>query len=191
MMDEYAVQLASGKYRNIDEKFHFSCRAFAFHEIRDVLNEGLEEEMRIPFDQILVPEASHPSEYEERLRTLGVDCFLLASGAADGHVAFNGRGTSRNAHTRVTALAEETRRDNMHTFPDFKSLEEVPKFGVTVGPDSIARVSRRAIMLLQGEHKKTAFHQICSANNYDSEWPATIITECENPLIFADSTSAL
>lgn len=190
MMDEYAVQLPNGEFRNVDVRSHFSCRGFAFREIRDVLNEGLEQDLQLPYEQVHVPDAEKPEEYEILLRASGVDCFLLASGASDGHVAFNGRATLRTATTRITTLAEETRRDNMHTFPEFKSLTEVPIFGVSVGPETIALLSKRAIMLLQGEHKREAFRRISSAREFDPDWPATIIIECQNPQIFADSFAA-
>lgn len=190
MMDEYAVQLPNGEFRNVDERSHFSCRRFAFDEIRNVLNAGLEKDLQLPFEQVLIPDAEKPEEYEDQLRTLGVDCFLLASGASDGHVAFNGRGTLRTAVTRITTLAEETRRDNMHTFPEFRSLVEVPTFGVSIGPETIASVSKRAILLLQGEHKREAFLRIRLAHSFESDWPATIISECQNPQIFVDSLAA-
>lgn len=190
MMDEYSVQLPNGEFRNVDGRSHFSCRKFAFDEIRDVLNAGLDADLQLPYEQVLVPDAENPAEYESRLRAIGVDCFLLASGASDGHVAFNGRGTSRSATTRVTELAEETRRDNMHTFPEFRSLVEVPKFGVSVGPETIASVSKKALMLLQGEHKQEAYRRISSAHSYQSDWPATIILECLNPQILVDSLAA-
>lgn len=190
MMDEYAMQLPNGEFRNVDERSHFSCGGFAFREIRDVLNAGLDQALQLPHDQVHVPDAERPEEYESQLRALGVDCFLLASGASDGHVAFNGRGTLRTATTRITTLAEDTRRDNMHTFPGFKSLAEVPVFGVSVGPETIATVSRRAIMLLQGTHKREAFQRISSAEGFVPDWPATIIMECHNAQIFADSLAA-
>ncbi len=190
MMDEYAVQLPNCEFRNVDKASHFSCRKFAFEEIRDVLNAGLDADLQLPKEQVLVPDAENPEEYEIRLRAIGVDCFLLASGASDGHVAFNGRGTPRSATTRVTTLAEETRRDNMHTFPEFKSLMEVPEFGVSVGPETIASVSKKAIMLLQGEHKREAFRRISSTPSYLPDWPATIIVECLNPQVFVDSLAA-
>lgn len=190
MMDEYAVQLPNGKFRNVDERSHFSCRRFALDEIRDVLNAGLGKDLQLPYEQVLVPDAEMPEEYEIQLRTLGVDCFLLASGTSDGHVGFNGRGTSRAAITRITKLAEETRRDNMHTFPLFKSLAEVPIFGVSVGPETFALASKKAIMLLQGEHKQEAFRRISLAGAFDPDWPATIIIECQDPKIFADSLAA-
>lgn len=191
MMDEYVVQSGSREFHNVDENLHFSCRGFAFREIRDLLNKGLGTSQQIPFNHVLVPVANNPAEYEERLRVLGVDCFLLASGATDGHVAFNGKGTERQALTRVVQLAEETRRDNMGTFPDFNSLSEVPEFGVTVGPETIAAVSRKTLMLLQGSHKREAFRRITTAENYTADWPATIITECASPRIFADTAVSI
>jgi glucosamine-6-phosphate deaminase len=190
MMDEYVWQSPDGQFTNVDENSHFSCRKFAFHEIRDLLNQGLAPEFQLPYEQVLVPDAQKPTEYEDLLRNLGVDCFLLASGATDGHVAFNGRGTDRNATTRITSLSEETRTDNRQTFPNFTSLADVPKFGVTIGPETIASVSKKTIMLLQGEHKAMAFDRIAAASRYDSDWPATIIVECQDPQIFVDSKAA-
>lgn len=191
MMDEYVMQSPAGAFHNVDEGRHYSCRGFAFREIHDLLNQDLEGSQQIPLNHVLGPEAKSPAEYEALLRELGVDCFLLASGATDGHVAFNGRGTARESVTRVTQLSEETRRDNMGTFPEFRSLSEVPEFGVTVGPETIAAVSRKTIMLLQGDHKREAFQRITSADNYDTDWPATIISECAAPKVFADAASSI
>lgn len=190
MMDEYVIELPDGTFRDVPQESHFSCRGFAYREIRDVLNLGLDSQLQLPYANVLVPEANAPEAYEKYLRNTGVDCFLLASGATDGHVAFNGRATSRKAITRVTGLTEETRRDNMHTFPDFAYLEEVPLFGVSIGPDTIASVSSTAIMLLQGGHKHEAFRRLTSASEYEPDWPATIINECKNAVLFADKSAA-
>ena len=45
-------------------------------------------------------------------------------------------------------------------------------------------------MLLQGRHKQLAFQRITATEKYQEDWPATIITECRNPLIFADEAAA-
>ncbi len=190
LMDEYARKTPDGTFENVDEKSHFSCRRFGFEEIRDVLNAGLPTDLRLPHSQVLVPDARAPHEFERVLEEMGVDIFLLASGATDGHVAFNGYGTDRNTGVRVTQLSAETRQDNLDTFPEFKSLTDVPLYGVTVGPRTIASLSKKTIMILQGSHKRLAFTRITSAKIYESDWPATIITECQNPLIFADEAAA-
>ncbi len=190
MMDEYVVPSPTGEMHNVDEALHFSCRGFASREIRDLLNISLDAHLQIPYDHVLVPNARRPLDYEEHLRDIGVNCFLLASGTTDGHVAFNGRGTARGAVTRVTQLAYETRRDNLSTFPQFNSLSEVPDFGVTVGPQTIVAVSAKTIMLLQGSHKREAYQHIATAEDYTPDWPATIISECAAPKIFVDSDAA-
>ena len=50
----------------------------------------------------------------------GIDLFLLASGASDGHVAFNPPGAARDSRTRVVELPDSTRRDNLATFPSLR-----------------------------------------------------------------------
>lgn len=189
MMDEYVIGTDPTNFVNVGSDSHFSCMRFAFLEIRDLLNAGLSPESQQPIEQVLIPDAQNPQNYEDLLQKIGVDCFLLASGATDGHVAFNCRGTDRNATTRVAALSDETRLDNLQTFPDFAALSEVPKFGVTVGPGTIAAISKSAIALLQGEHKALAFRRISNVDRYDPDWPASIITECNFPQIFADATA--
>ncbi len=190
LMDEYARKAPDETFENVDEESHFSCRRFGFEEIRAVLNAGLPTDLRLPHSQVLVPDARDPHEFEKILEEMGVDIFLLASGASDGHLAFNGYGTDRNTGVRVTQLSDETRQDNLGTFPEFKSLADVPHYGVTVGPRTITSLSKKTIMILQGSHKRLAFSRITKAKMYESDWPATIITECINPHIFADEAAA-
>ncbi|MCX6430150.1 MAG: 6-phosphogluconolactonase [Actinobacteria bacterium] len=190
MMDEYAIRGDDGNFSNVDSSLHFSCAKFAYDEIRNVFNQGLPKKSQLPFDQVLLPDARDPQKYEETLNSIGIDCFLLASGVTDGHVAFNGIGTPRDAKTRVAALSDETRTDNLMTFPQFQSLSEVPKFGVTVGPSTISSLSKSAIMILQGPHKGNAFRRIANAPSYDPNWPATIVSECQKPQLFADASAA-
>ena len=114
----------------------------------------------------------------------------MASGASDGHVAFNPPGTEKSARTRIVRIADETRQDNLGTFPDFKDITEVPKYGVTVGPETMVDVSAIAIMELVGSHKNKAFERISSATKYESDWPATIVRECKDYYILADKAAA-
>ena len=81
-----------------------------------------------------MPDPADPEEYDKRIADVGgIDLFLLASGTSDGHVAFNPAGTPVGTRTRVVGLTEQTRRDNLTTFPTFGGLDEVPLYGVTVG----------------------------------------------------------
>jgi glucosamine-6-phosphate deaminase len=190
MMDEYLEENSDGTYSNHSEDKHFSCVRFAKLEIFNVLNAGAPDSGKILNSNVRFPDASNPQGYEDFLREVGVDVFLMASGASDGHVAFNPPGTEKSARTRIVRIADETRQDNLGTFPDFKDITEVPKYGVTVGPETMVDVSAIAIMELVGSHKNKAFERISSATKYESDWPATIVRECKDYYILADKAAA-
>jgi glucosamine-6-phosphate deaminase len=188
MMDEYLANNADGTYSNHTIDKHFSCTRFAKLEIFDVLNANAPEDGKISEKNVRFPDASNPQGYEDFLREVGVDVFLLASGASDGHVAFNPPGTTRDARTRIVRIADETRHDNLSTFPNFKDIDEVPKYGVSVGPATIVDVSAIVIMELIGKHKARAYERICAATSYESDWPSTIVYECKTYYILADNS---
>lgn len=190
MMDDYLVETAAG-LDHVPVDSHFSCRRFAYEEIVGVLNAGLPENYRIPVRQIWFPDPKDPAAYDARIEVAGgIDLFILASGASDGHVAFNPRGSGRWSRTRVVPLADETRRDNMKTFPDFRSLDEVPGFGVTVGIDTIARLSKAAVMIVWGDGKRLAYDRLIAAPDYDPDWPASVVAACRSGEILADRAAA-
>jgi glucosamine-6-phosphate deaminase len=163
---------------------------FAKLEIFDVLNAGAPEGGKIPAENVRFPDASDPQGYEDFLRKVGVDVFIMASGGSDGHVAFNPPGTNRSDRTRIVRIADETRQDNLGTFPDFKNIDEVPKHGVSVGPATMVDVSAIAIMQLIGAHKNKAFKRISAATGYESDWPSTVVRECKDYYILADKAAA-
>ncbi len=142
---------------------HYSCRGFA------------ERELRVA--EIWAPDPEDPAEYEQRIAAAGgIDIFLLASGASDGHVAMLGPGAPQDGRTAVVALAETTRRDNLATFPEFRSLDEVPTHGVTVGLATIAG-ARALRLVLHGPDKRDASERLLSLDRYDPAWPVSIVHE--------------
>lgn len=190
MMDDYLTETASG-LDHVPADSHFSCRRFAHEEIAGVLNAGLRPAFRVPEAQVWFPAPRDPQAYDGRIAAAGgIDLFLLASGASDGHVAFNPRGSDRLSRTRIVPLADETRRDNMKTFPDFRSIDEVPGFGVTVGIDTIACQSKAAAMIVWGEGKRLAFDRLTSAGDYEPDWPASVVAICRNAEILTDKAAA-
>ncbi|MEQ1944200.1 6-phosphogluconolactonase [Mesorhizobium sp. VNQ89] len=190
MMDDYLDSGAQG-FEHVPIESHFSCRRFARDEIVGVLNVGLAKADRIPWDQVWFPDPRNPEVYDSRIEDAGgIDVFILASGASDGHIAFNPAGSARDSISRVVPLAEQTRLDNMSTFPDFRTIDEVPSFGVTVGIDTIYRQSKAAVMIVWGEGKREAFSRLAAANAYEPDWPATIVSECRNGEILADRDAA-
>ncbi len=132
-----------------------------------------------------------PAGYDQRIRGAGgIDLFLLASGASDGHIAFNQPGAERDSVTRIIELGEKTRLDNVNTWASITSVEQVPGHGIGVGIATIADLSRQAIMMLTGEQKRYAFERITSAAGYEPDWPATAVQEIENHTIVADIAAA-
>jgi len=191
MMDDYVTKLPTGQYENVSIDYHFSCRKWATWELRDALNSTLPATRQIKSENVRCPDGSAPAQYELWIDQLGgIDLFLLASGASDGHVAFNGPGEPRSSLTRIVTLAETTRIDNLGTFPEFREISEVPRYGVSVGIATIADKSKSAVMLLLGPAKRQAFSIISRAKVYDTAWPASIIAECSNALVIADQAAA-
>jgi glucosamine-6-phosphate deaminase len=142
---------------------HYSCRGFAEREIRA--------------RDVWIPDPDDPDAYDERIDAAGgIDIFLLASGASDGHVALLGPGTPRHGRTAVVELAETTRRDNLATFPDFSSLDEVPTRGVSVGLGTIAK-ARVLRLVVHGPDKRAAAQRLLSLDGYDPAWPVSIVHE--------------
>ena len=183
MMDEYVVDTADGP-RRIEPKMHCSCAGFAEREIVGPINAAL------PPGRGVRPQATPgrvsgplPLAYDRRIEEAGgVYLFLAASGAGDGHVAFVAPGGDLAGRTSVLELADQTRRDNMATFPDFASLDDVPRLGVSVGLGTIVSLSRGVAISWvtpSGPAPRASWPQ----RNHDPAWPATFIHRCPRPRI--------
>ena len=189
MMDEYLVPFG-GKLAWASRDSDFACHAYAWREYLPALNASLPRAAQLREESVWFPDPDDPAEYERRIADAGgIDFFLLASGATDGHVAFNQPGSPRDSRTRVVPLSEPTRRDNLATHPAFGSLENVPEFGVTVGIGTIAS-ARTAAMVLWGAGKRETFRRLAAATRYDPQWPATVIHEVPDGRIIADEEAA-
>jgi glucosamine-6-phosphate deaminase len=189
MMDEYLVEGAKGlEYAPSDAPW--SCHHFGEMEILAPLNAALAPEQQMPADALWFPSPHDPAEYEGRIAAAGgIDFFLLASGAGDGHVAFNPPGSPRDSRTRIIPLSEQTRRDNLQTFPAFGTLDTVPHHGVSVGVATITE-AREAMMVVWGSGKRLTHSRIVKATGYEPDWPATMIHECAVATIVADAAAA-
>ncbi|HEY2297235.1 MAG TPA: 6-phosphogluconolactonase [Jatrophihabitans sp.] len=187
MMDEY-VDADGG---SVDPHAPHSCARFGREEIVAPLSAAARPGHGIGENHFWVPDPRHPARYDIGIAKLGgIDLFILASGASDGHIAFNQPGTARDARTHVVTLSESTRRDNLHTFPTFEDdLDRVPRRGVTVGIGTIRELSKEVVMVVHGAHKTTAVQRLCAAERYEPDWPATILAECTRPELFVDESA--
>ena len=189
MMDEYLVS-AGGEFQYAPSSEEWSCHHFARAEIADRFNSALPAQQRLREESIWFPDPRDPGNYDARIADAGgIDFFMLASGASDGHVAFNPPGSARESRTRVIRLSEETRRDNLKTFPAFGTLDAVPTHGISVGIATIVS-AKECAMLVSGAGKRLTLERIVKAGHYDSEWPATVIHDCIVREILADAEAA-
>ncbi len=191
MMDEY-VEATEDGFRPVAPTLSHSCRRFGREVIVAPLDAARPADRQLGADRLWLPDPGDPSAYEDRIADAGgVDLFLLASGAGDGHVAFNPPGTDPAARTRVVPLPESTRRDNLATFPTFGGrLDAVPRYGVTVGVATIREQSAEVVMVVHGADKRRAAERLTSAEAYDPDWPATVWAACRNPHLYLDRAAA-
>jgi len=187
MMDEYVVG-EPGALRRVDPEMHCSCIGFAEREIVTPVNAAVPDGHGVLAQHIWGPDPADAAAYDRQIEEAGgVDLFLAASGAGDGHVAFVAPPGDLEGHTSVLHLTERTRLDNMGTFPDFASLDEVPRRGVSVGLGTIASLSRSVAMVLVGESKRATAQRVLDAADFDPAWPATFIHRCPDPRILLDA----
>lgn len=191
MMDDYVEPDGHGGFDPIDETLRHSCRNFGAAHIVGPLNDAARQGRRIAAENLWLPDPRNPGAYEVALRSVGgVDLFILASGATDGHVAFNPANSQISSRTRVVELEQTTRQDNVATFPFLESVDHVPHFGVTVGIATILEMSKRAVMVVHGPDKTQAAARLRAAVRYEPDWPATVLVECRRPALYLDETAA-
>jgi glucosamine-6-phosphate deaminase len=190
MMDEYVVG-TPGALRAIEPVAHCSCRGFAQREIVGPINAAVPVGQGILPEHVWGPDPADPTAYDRRIADAGgVELFLTASGAGDGHVAFVAPPADLGGGSTVLTLAEQTRRDNMATFPEFRTLDDVPHYGVSVGLGTIAGLSRHVVMVLVGEAKQASVQRILAASDFEPDWPATFSHRCPHPRILLDRAAA-
>jgi glucosamine-6-phosphate deaminase len=167
MMDEYV---------GAPPQVHYSCTRLAYDEIAGPLRAA----------EVWLPDVDDPGAYDARIAEAGgVDLFLLASGASDGHVAFVPPGSPRDGRTSVITLAASTREDNLATFPDFESLADVPLQGVSVGLGTIGE-ARSLRLVLHGAGKRAATAHLLALDGFDPSWPASLVHDHPDAEIWID-----
>jgi glucosamine-6-phosphate deaminase len=189
MMDEYLQHNGSG-LALVDPQLDHSCRGYLQRELVEPLNQGRPIARQLASGNLLVPDPADPHDFDDRVAALGVDLFILASGASDGHVGFQGPGASADAGTGIVALAESTRRDNLGTFPHLREMDDVPRYGISIGLGTIVRHSDSAVLVMTGEHKALSAGRVTGTDEFESDWPATVIHRCRQPRIWLDPAAA-
>ncbi len=95
-----------------------------------------------------------PAEYDKKLLGNQRDIQILGIGK-NGHIGFNEPGASLSNETFITKLNEQTRIDNSRFFG---SLEEVPKYAITMGIKNIM-YAKKIIMIASGKRKAKVINE--------------------------------
>jgi glucosamine-6-phosphate deaminase len=189
MMDEY-LQHNGSWFVPVDQQLDHSCRGYLQRELVEPLTRGRPADRWLRPENVLLPDPANPRDFDDRVAALGIDLFILASGASDGHVGFHGPGAGPDSGTGIVALAESTRRDNLGTFPHLRRMDDVPRYGISIGLGTIVRHSASAVLVMTGEHKAPSARRVTGTQEFDPEWPATVIHLCRQPRIWLDHAAA-
>lgn len=188
LMDDYAIPDGAG-FRLPDATAHYSCRHFG-EVVRAQLSDAVGPRAGIAEADLWSPDPADPAAYDRDIAAAGgIDLFFVAVGVSDGHVAFNPPGTALTSRTRIIDLAESTRTDNLGTFPEFTSLDDVPRHGVSVGIGTMLD-ARTVVLVAHGAAKSTAVQRILEADRFDPAWPATFVHEHPAASLWADAAAA-
>ena len=114
----------------------------------------------------------------------GVDIWLLGIGP-NGHIAFNEPGCARDSRTRVVQLANETITANSRFFD---SPDEVPRFAITAGIDTIMAADR-ILLLACGSNKAKAVAEAVTGPT-SPDCPASFLQEHLDCTFLLDDSAA-
>lgn len=123
-------------------------------------------------------------EYNQLLRENTIDLQVLGIGS-NGHIGFNEPGTPLRNETFIAELDEQTRQDNARFFD---SIDDVPKFAITMGIKNIMR-TQKIIVLALGEGKAEAVKGMIEGP-VSNELPASILQLHPNCIVILDELAA-
>lgn len=128
---------------------------------------------------------AHCEWYEEQIKKFGgIDLQILGIGA-NGHIAFNEPGSSLGSRTRIKTLTQQTIKDNARFF---KSIEEVPKYAITMGIGTIME-AKEIILLASGKNKADAI-KAAVEGPITAMCPASIIQMHRKAIVIVDKEAA-
>lgn len=123
--------------------------------------------------------------YEAKIKEFGgIDLQILGIGA-NGHIGFNEPGSSLGSRTRIKTLKETTRRANARFFA---SLDEVPKYALTMGIGTIME-AHGLLLMASGSDKADAIRETVEGP-ITAQYPATIVQMHRFATILVDREAA-
>lgn len=128
---------------------------------------------------------SFVNEYEQRIRQAnGIDLVIDGLGH-NGHLGYNEPGSEFWSRTRMVAIHEKTRKAHSKWY---SSLDEVPRFGITMGIATIME-ARRLVILVSGKDKAEIVRRVVEGP-ITEEAPMTVIRRHRNSAMVVDRAAA-
>jgi glucosamine-6-phosphate deaminase len=125
--------------------------------------------------------AAECSAYDRLIASLGgIDLQLLGLGST-GHIGFNEPNESFDKTTHCVALKEKTIQDNSRFF---QSVDEVPKYAVTMGIKSIMQ-AKKILLVVSGEKKSNILEKVLFGP-ITPEVPASVLQLHPDVIVIAD-----
>jgi glucosamine-6-phosphate deaminase len=124
------------------------------------------------------------AEYEGKLLGNQRDIQVLGIGK-NGHIGFNEPGTALSSETFIIELDEQTRIDNSRFF---RSLDEVPKYAITMGIKNIM-YAKKIIMIATGKAKAKIINEAINGEIRE-EVPASILQLHPDLIVVLDEEAA-
>lgn len=129
--------------------------------------------------QIHFPFPNDPKSFETFIKNLGgIDLFLVATGAEDGHVAMCGPGTPLESITRIVEIDETVRNYNFKKYNhDFlNDRNNVPTYGVSIGLGTILD-AKKLLFVAHGTEKAHIVEILLQAKKFNKIYPVTFLWE--------------
>ncbi len=155
------------------------------------MHENLFDHLDIPEKNIHIPAGDADDEeeecvrYEQLLKQYTLDIQVLGIGS-DGHIGFNEPGSSFDSVTHITALAEQTIKDNARFFEG--KTDRVPAKAITMGLASIMR-ARKILLIAVGANKADAIYNMIKGP-LSTDCPASILQNHEDVTVILDKEAA-
>ncbi|HLF20684.1 MAG TPA: glucosamine-6-phosphate deaminase [Bacteroidota bacterium] len=128
---------------------------------------------------------AHCEWYENEIKHWGgIDIQILGIGG-NGHIAFNEPGSSLGSRTRIKTLTDQTVKDNARFF---KSMDEVPKYAITMGIGTI--MEAKEVILMANQPNKADAIKAAIEGPVTHMTPASIIQMHQKAYIVIDKDAA-
>jgi len=189
LYNEKAVDFSGIRAFNLDEYYPIQKSNSQSYDY--FMKDNLFNHINIDFNNQFIPNGETKDvdkeckDYDKLIEENGGIDFQILGIGTNGHIGFNEPSKSFKANTHLVELAESTINANSRFFD---SMEEVPKYGITMGIKSIM-MSKRIILIAYGENKAEAIDK-AFFEDVTPEMPASILQFHRNVTVLLDKGAA-